>query len=72
MSEEKQIKSTDWLTRGMTKEQIEREKQEAIMAANLELCHSEICPDNMMDTDYFDKMAEKMVAIGYRKQREVE
>ena len=38
MSKEKQIETTDWLTRGISKEQLEREKQEAIMSADLELC----------------------------------
>lgn len=41
MSRKKQIESTDWLTKGIPKEQLEREKQEAIMSADLEECHAE-------------------------------
>lgn len=69
MSEKKQIKTTDWLTRGISKEQLEREKREAIMSADLEMCHTEGCYCGEVYTD-FDATAEKMVAIGYRKQSE--
>ena len=65
MSREKQIESTDWLTRGIPKEQLEREKQEAIMSAYLEKYFAELSFD-------FDEIAEKMVSIGYRKQSEGE
>jgi hypothetical protein len=34
----KNIRTTDWLIRDMTKEQIAREKREAVMSAYLELC----------------------------------
>ena len=56
MSKEKQIKSTDWLTRGIPKEQLEREKQEAVKEFEAELrkkqiremardlCCAKICP----------------------------
>ena len=71
MSKEKQIKTTDWLTRGMSKEQLEREKREAIMSADLQEC---ITYDEWSAREYgidsidFDTTAEKMVAKGYRKQ----
>ena len=69
MSREKQIESTDWLTRDIPKEQLEREKQEAIMSADLELCHTEFITG--IYTDY-DTIAQKMFAKGYRKQSEGE
>ena len=70
MSKEKQIKSTDWLTRDIPKEQLEREKQEAIMSADLELCHTEFMIGvGEIYTDY-DTTAQKMYNIGYRKQSE--
>ena len=34
------IKTTDWLTRGIPKEQLKLEKREAIMSAHLEECMS--------------------------------
>lgn len=61
------IKTTDWLTRGMTKEQIAREKQEAVMAADLELCYTERMGVSKLYPDY-DAIAERMYEIGYRKQ----
>lgn len=61
------IKTTDWLTRGMTREQIAREKQEAIMAADLELCYAERMGVSKFYPDY-DAIAERMYEIGYRKQ----
>lgn len=73
MTKEKQIKSTDWLTRGIPKEQLEREKREAIMSADLQEC---ITYDEWSAREYgctsieFDVTAEKMVAKGYRKQSE--
>ncbi len=73
MSKEKQIESTDWLTRGIPKEQLEREKREAIMSADLQGC---ITYDEWSAREYgiesvdFDATAEKMVAKGYRKQSE--
>ena len=69
MSREKQIESTDWLTRDIPKEQLEREKQEAIMSADLELCHAEFISG--IYTDY-DTIAQKMFAKGWRKQSEGE
>ena len=69
MSREKQIESTDWLTRDIPKEQLEREKQEAIMSADLELCHAEFISG--IYTDY-DAIAQKMFAKGWRKQIEGE
>ena len=59
---DKKIKTTDWLIRGIPKEQLEREKQEAIMSADLE----QLSEDSLS----FDELAKKMFAIGYRKQRE--
>ena len=73
MSKEKQIESTDWLTRGISKEQLERKKREAIMSADLQGC---ITYDEWSTREYgiesvdFDTTAEKMVAKGYRKQSE--
>lgn len=65
MSRDKQnIKTTDWLIRGIPKEQIAREKQEAIMSAYLELC---ITYDEETNSIDFDATAEKMVSAGYRK-----
>ena len=67
------IKTTDWLTRGIPKEQLIREKQEAIMSADLEECISfnvwaEIeTGEKTVDYDY---VAEKMVAKGYCKKDE--
>ena len=70
MSKEKQIESTDWLIRGISKEQLEREKQEAIMSADLAMCHTEFATGvGEIYTDY-DTTAQKMFAIGYRKQSE--
>jgi hypothetical protein len=66
------IKTTDWLTRGMTKEQIAREKEEAIMAADLELCHNEAFIDDPMRIDYFDEISERMIEKGYHRQIEAE
>ena len=71
MSTENQIKSTDWLTRGISKEQLEREKREAIFSSDLQGC---IEYDEWSAREYgvesidFDATAEKMVAKGYRKQ----
>lgn len=72
--EEKQIKSTDWLTRGLSKEQLKREKQEAVMSADLEMCMSfNIWAERETDekTVDYDYVAEKMFAKGYRKWRNV-
>jgi hypothetical protein len=72
MSREKQIKSTDWITRDIPKEQLEREKQEAIMSVDLELCHTEFMSGvGEIYTDY-DTTAQKMYDKGYRKQSEGE
>ena len=70
MSKEKQIESTDWLTRGMTKEEVEREKQQAIMSVDLEMCHTEFVTGvGDIYTDY-DETARKMFEKGYRRQSE--
>lgn len=69
------IKTTDWLTGDMTEEQIARKKQEAIMAADLELCMSfDLWMERETDetTVDYDYVAEKMYDIGYRKQVEAE
>lgn len=69
MSKE-QIESTDWLTRDIPKEQLERKKQEAVMSADLALCHTEFATGvGEIYTDY-DTTAQKMFAKGYRKQSE--
>lgn len=62
MNKKTQIKTTNWLTRGISKEQLEREKQEAIMSADIQECFAEFSFD-------FDAIGEKMVAKGYRKQK---
>lgn len=73
MSKKKIVKTTDWLTKGMSKEQLEREKREAIMSADLQLC---IVYDEWSAREYgtkdvdFDTTAAKMVAMGYRKKSE--
>ena len=69
MSRDKQnIKTTDWLIRGIPEAQLKREKQEAVMSAYLELC---ITYDEETKRIDFDATAEKMVAEGYRKSQEV-
>lgn len=68
MSKEKQIESTDWLTRDIPKEQLEQEKQEAIMSTDLGMCHTEFETGvGEIYTDY-DETSRKMFAKGYRKQ----
>ena len=67
MNREQQIETTDWLTRDITKEQLEREKLEAIMAYDLEECLIEFESGGDIYTDY-DLTAQKMIAKGYRKQ----
>ena len=70
MSREKQIESTDWLTRGISKEQLEREKQEAIMSADLVSCHTEFATGvGEIYTDY-EATAQKLIAKGWSKQSE--
>lgn len=72
MSKEKQIESTDWLIRGIPKEQLEREKRAAIMSADLELCHTEFATGvGEIYTDY-DATAQKLIAKGWSKQSEGE
>ena len=66
-----QIETTDWLTRGIPKEQLEREKQEAIMSADLQGCITynkwSVRKRGINSID-FDATSEKMVAKGYRKR----
>jgi hypothetical protein len=71
MSREKQIESTDWLTKGISKEQVEREKQVATMSGDLVECHTEFYSNAEIYTNY-DETAEKMYGKGYRKQSEGE
>ena len=74
MIDKTNIKTTDWLTKGMTDGQIQKEKREAIMSADLEECMSfdiwmkKETDENTVDYDY---VAEKMVAKGYCKKSEV-
>ena len=71
MIDKTNIKTTDWLTKGMTDEQIAREKREAIMSADLEECMSfDIWMKKETDekTVDYDYVAEKMVAKGYCKK----
>ena len=69
MSREK-IESTDWLTRDIPKEQLERKKRVAIMSADLQECHTEFFSNAELYTDY-DETARQMDDKGYRKQSEV-
>lgn len=62
------IKASDWLIRGIPKEQLAREKREAVMSAYLELCITYDKETNGID---FDATAEKMVAEGYCKEDDV-
>lgn len=74
MIDKTNIKTTDWLTKGITKEQIAREKREAIMSADLEECMSfDIWMKKETDakTVDYDYVAEKMVAKGYRKEDDI-
>ena len=64
------IKTTDWLTRGTSKEQLEQEKQEAIMSADLAMCHIEGNYCGEIYTDY-NATAQNMIAKGYRKATDV-
>ena len=74
MIKEKQIETTDWLTRDISQEQLKREKQEAIMSAHLEEC---VVYDEYSSREYgieavdFDATAAKMVAKGYQKSSDV-
>lgn len=68
MSREK-IESTDWLTRDIPKEQLERKKRVAIMSADLQECHTEFFSNAELYTDY-DETARQMDDKGYRKQSE--
>jgi predicted kinase len=69
MSRDKQnIKTTDWLIRGIPEEQLKREKREAVLSAYLELC---ITYDEETKSIDFDATAEKMVAEGYVRSFDV-
>ena len=79
MNKKKQIiKSTDWLIRGYSKEEIARMKAKAINEANEELYNKEIeemandiwtsCPTPDMNIREATFTAEKLYNIGYRKQ----
>lgn len=62
------IKTSDWLTRDIPKEQLARERREALLSAYLELC---IAYDEETKRIDFDATAEKMVAEGYCKKTDV-
>ena len=68
------IETTDWLTRGIPKEQLEIEKREALMSADLQEC---IDYDEWSAREYgntvvdFDSTASKLIDKGYHKQSEV-
>jgi hypothetical protein len=69
MSRDKQnIKTTDWLIRGIPEEQLKREKREAVLSAYLQLCMT--YDEETKDID-FDATAEKMVAEGYVKSTDL-
>ena len=70
----KNIKTTDWLTRGISKERLAIIKREAIMSADLEECMSfDVWMERETDekTVDYDYVAEKMVAKGYCKVADV-
>lgn len=54
MDKKKQIKTTDWLTRGIPKEQLEREKREAIEEAEKELREKRISDIAKIISQYED------------------
>ena len=83
MSRDKQnIKTTDWLTRGIPKEQLEREKREAIREAEAEL-HNKQIEEMAKDLRTLDTLqynpnytvnyqrAVGLHSLGYRKSTDV-
>ena len=62
------IKTTDWLIRGIPEEQLKREKREAVLSAYLQLC---MTYDEETKSIDFDATAGKMVAEGYVKASDV-
>lgn len=64
------VETTNWLTRGVSKEQLAREKREGIMSADLQECFTEFNSSGEIYTD-FDATVEKMVAKGYCKASEI-
>ena len=81
MSRDKQnIKTTDWLIRGIPEEQLEREKREAIKEAEAKLRDRQIeemaeiiCQNTEQDTmwnEIYDS-ANALYTAGYRKSAEV-
>ena len=86
MSRDKQIKSTDWLTRGMTEAELAKAKEKAIKEAEAELRDKQIeemaklCTDKCRDchnnecietTKSQHCIAETLYNAGYRKASEV-
>lgn len=66
MSKEKQIETTDWLTKGISKEQVEREKIAAILAQNFTI------NDERYDASDFEWAAHCLICAGYRLRSEDE
>ena len=79
MSREKQIKSTDWLTKGYSEEELARIKAEAIKEADAELREKLIgemaktlgIAFQLAGTTRFGEVAEVLYNAGYRKSTEV-
>lgn len=78
MNGDKQIKSTDWLTKGYTKEELARMKAEAIKEAEIKemakiTCGSDkdcfMCP--AQSPCYLKTSAKRLYEKGYRKASEV-
>ena len=68
----KHIKTTDWLTRDMTEEQIQKAKEEAIKEADIELIANEIFEhfNCHVREEEAKQIANHIVNAGYRKQKE--
>ena len=68
----KHIKTTDWLTRGMTEEQIQKVKEEAIKEADIELIAIEIFEhfNCRIREEEAKQIANYIVNAGYRKPKE--
>lgn len=71
MNNEKQIESTDWLTKDIPKDQLDREKQAVIVVEDLRKCLSfdewSAREYGQTEVDYYWS-ALNLVDIGYRKQ----
>ena len=74
--EKKRVKTTDWLTKGMSKEQIQNKKEEAIREAEIELIAKTMCGGCSDDKECLHGLckdwynAERLYNAGYCKQKE--